>query len=178
MLQPTPEAYDLIKDLRVVRQYEDRPLDPADETAILEAGRWTGSAKNLQLWRFVAVRDADAKRQLSTFGAFAGLLAGAATVILPVQQPEGYEFDIGRVSQNMMLAAAAIGVGSCPTTMYEMDKVRALLGIPDDHVARYAIAFGYPEAQAEAQSRVNTKAAGLSGRIPFDDLVMYERFRA
>jgi len=177
VIEPTPDAYRLVTGLRVVRRYQDRPLEPDDERAVLEAGRWTGSSKNSQNWRFVVVRDADTKRHLSECGAFAGLLAGAATVIVPVQLPEGYEFDIGRVSQNMMLAAAAIGVGSCPTTIYEGARARALLDVPDDHVVRYALAFGYPAEEAEAEARRSAKAAGLSGRLPFDEVVMEERFR-
>ncbi|NNF65043.1 MAG: nitroreductase family protein [Acidimicrobiia bacterium] len=177
MLHQSPEAYDLIKNLRVVRRYEARSLSDSDERAILEAGRWTGSSKNTQNWRFVVVRDAETKARLAECGAFAGLLAGAATVIVPVQLPDGYEFDIGRVSQNMMLAAAALGVGSCPTTMYELDKVREILGVPEDHVPRYALAFGYPDVSGEQVARKGAKAAGLSGRLPFDEVVMIGKFR-
>ena len=177
MLNPSPEAYDLIKNLRVVRRYEARALSESDERAILEAGRWTGSSKNTQNWRFVVVHDAETKAELAECGAFAGLLAGAATVIVPVQLPEGYEFDIGRVSQNMMLAAAAVGVGSCPTTMYEVDRVRQILGVPDDHVPRYALAFGYPDESGEREARKGTRAAGLRGRLPYDEVVMMGKFR-
>jgi nitroreductase len=35
---------------------------------------------------------------------------------------------MGRVSQNMMLAAAALGVGSCPITLHRHDDARAVLG--------------------------------------------------
>ena len=40
--------------------------------------------------------------------------AGGTVAIAIVQEPGGYEFDSGRLAQNIMLAADAVGVASCP----------------------------------------------------------------
>ncbi len=170
------DAYESTLGLRAVRRFRDEPLSEEDLTRILEAGRWTGSSKNRQPWVFVVVEERERLVELSQCGQFAGPVAGAALAIVPVIEPEGYQFDAGRVAQNMMLAAAAIGVGSVPVTLYEEDRVRELLGIPSDHRARYAVAFGYPARDEEQAQRRLLRASGMTGRKDVADIVRRERF--
>ncbi len=92
---------------------------------------------------------------------------------MPVRTPDGYEFDIGRVSQNMMLAAAARGVGSCPITLHDEDCAARVLDVPTDHQARYAICLGYPDEPAEISQRAGRS---MGGRKPLDELVRRNRF--
>ncbi|HSJ29387.1 MAG TPA: nitroreductase family protein [Acidimicrobiia bacterium] len=173
MLQPAPEVYDAVTRLRVVRKFEDRPVSEEDLTAILEAGRWTGSSKNRQSWVFVVVRDRAQLDRLAECGDFTGPLRGAPLVIAPVRLPDGYDWDMGRVSQNMMLAAASLGVGSCPITLHRHDDARAVLGVPADHGCQWVVALGYPDEEAERASRGKNP---LSGRKPLSELVRYDRF--
>jgi len=136
---------------RVVRAFADRPLEPAHLTAILEAGRRSGSSKNLQRWAFVVVRDAETKRRLAGVGPFAGHVAGAAVAVALVtpdpraaDAPLSVVWDLGGVAARMMLVAWAIGVGSCPATVYDQDGCRAILGYPADRWCEYLLSFGYP----------------------------------
>ena len=108
-----------------------------------------------------------------TVGGSRARLRDARLVIVPVRLPEGYEFDIGRVSQNMMLAAFARGVGSCPVTLHDEACAAAVLGVPDDHSVRYALCFGYPDDEAERAARAGR---GYGGRKPLDQLVRHNRF--
>ena len=167
------DPYEAILGLRVVRQYSPDPLSEADTDAILEAGRWTGSAKNRQDWAFVVVDDPEQQARLADCGQFSQPLRDARLVILPVRLPDGYEFDIGRVSQNMMLAAAARGVGSCPVTLHDDECAAEVLGLPAGHQARYALCFGYPDMAAEGESRA---ARSMGGRKPLTELVKTNRF--
>ena len=173
MLTPSPDTYDAVKGLRVVRKFQNRQISDDDLTAILEAGRWTGSSKNRQSWSFVVVRDRGQLDRLAECGDFTTPVRNAPLVIAPVRLADGYDWDMGRVSQNLMLAAAAIGVGSCPITLHRHDDARAVLGVPDDHGCKWVIAMGYPDAEAEAAGR---EAIPLGGRKPLDELVRYERF--
>lgn len=173
MLTPSPAVYEAVKGLRVVRRFEDRPVADDDLTAILEAGRWTGSSKNRQSWSFVVIRDRDQIQRLAECGDFTTPMRGAAVVIAPVRLADGYDWDMGRVSQNMMLAAAAIGVGSCPITLHRHDDARQVLGVPDDHGCKWVIAMGYPDADAERAGRA---VFPLGGRKPLSELVRHDRF--
>lgn len=163
--------------LRAVRQFEPTAIPEDDVTAILEAGRWTGSARNRQEWAFVVMSESEDIARLVRAGRSDGPLSRANLVIALVRLPDGNDFDVGRVAQNMMLAAAARGIGSCPVTLHDQQIASEALELPDDdHVARRAIAFGYPEPEAEAAARANRRAAGTAGRKPLDVLVHHGRF--
>ncbi len=170
--RPT-DPYESVLNLRVVRKYLPQPVSAGDAAAILEAGRWTGSAKNRQDWAFLIVDDPDQQAQLAGCGQFSQPLRDAGLVIVPVRLPGGYEFDIGRVAQNMMLAAVTRGVGSCPVTLHDEGCAAEVLRLPPDHQARYALCFGYPDDDAELEQRASRS---MSGRKPLDRLIVRNRY--
>lgn len=162
------DNYDFVMGLRALRDYESDPLSNEDLGAILEAGRWTGSSKNQQAWSFVAVTDPEQIQALAGHGDFTQPVRDSVATIVLVREPGGNDFDIGRVAQNMMLAAKAIGVASCPITLHREREVAATLGIPDGAEARYAIALGYPTPTA--------KPRRFGGRKPAGDVVKLDRY--
>ena len=85
-----------------------------------------------------------------------------------MRTPGGYEFDSGRVAQNVMLAADAIGLATCPVTLHRDDEAAAVLGLPDGRRCRYAIALGYASADA--------RPGRMGGRKPLDELVHRNRY--
>lgn len=153
------DIYDFILGLRAIRDYEAEPLSNDDLGAILESGRWTGSSKNQQSWSFIAVTDPERLQGLAEHGEFTQPVRDSAATIVLVQEPGGNEFDIGRAAQNMMLAAKAIGVASCPVTLHRDRAAAAFLGVPDMAVARYAIALGYPSSDAKPRDFGGRKRA-------------------
>lgn len=175
MLQPDATVYDAVKGLRVVRHFLDRQVSDADLDAILEAGRWTGSSKNRQNWAIVVVQDREQLDRLAECGDFTTPLRNAPTTLVPVRLPEAYEWDMGRLAQNMMLAAAAVGVGSCPVTFHREEDAKRVLGVPDDHGARYGITLGYPDEAAEREGRAGRS---MGGRKDLDSIVHRDRFSA
>ena len=176
VVHPSPAAYRHILGLRVVRRFRPDPIPPEEMTAVLEAGRWTGSAKNRQGWAFIVVDDREGLERMATAGNFTGpVLAAAATVVL-VRLPNGHDFDLGRVAQNIMLAAAARGLGSCPVTLHIRERAREILAIPEGHEATWAIALGYPDEEAEPEQRRQAAAAGFTGRRPLAEVVHRGRF--
>ena len=165
-----------IRALRATRAYTPAALDEDDLNAILEAGRWTGSSLNSQPWTFVVVTGRDSKQKLSQAGNYATHLASAAVVVVLVGEPGRGEFDIGRAAQNMMLAADLVGIGSCPATLHHQEAVRHVLGLPEDRVARHAIAFGHPNPDVERLVRRNMKMVTGAARKPLTDVVRHETF--
>jgi nitroreductase len=143
---------------------------------ILEAGRWTGSSKNTQPWEFVVVTDQSDRQRLAECGSFTGPLLGAPLVVVVVRLPGGGDFDMGRVAQNMMEAAAALGIGSCPVTLHREPCARERLHVPDDHGCRWALAFGYPDIESEIGLRQGIRSTIPGGRKPLTELVHYGQF--
>lgn len=143
----TNDHYDNILSLRALRSYTDEPVPDAAIERLLEAARWTGSSKNLQNWSFIAV-DGDQKDRLADCGDFTGPLRTAPVALALVEEVPGFEFDIGRVAQNVMLAADALGLASCPITLHREDDAGTVLGLPDGARCLYAIAVGHPTDDA------------------------------
>jgi nitroreductase len=145
------DHYDFIIKLRAIRDYKSKSLSNEDLGAILEAARWTGSSKNRQSWSFVAVTDPERLEGLAEHGDFTQPIRDSAATIVLVKEPGGNMFDIGRAAQNVMLAAKAIGVASCPITLHREKDTAEFLGLPGG-VARYAVALGYPAEDARPRN--------------------------
>ena len=169
-LRPSDDTYRRILGLRAIRVFREEPLSDADLEAILEAGRWTGSSKNRQQWAFVVVDEPEGLERLATAGDFTEPLLGAAAAVAIVRLPGGYDFDLGRAAQNMMLAAAARGVASCPITLHHTERAHDILGIPPEHHCRFAVALGYPDTDRIPDALRAARERGLSGRRPLREL--------
>ncbi|MGD2060041.1 MAG: nitroreductase family protein [Acidimicrobiia bacterium] len=162
------DHYDFVMGLRAIRDYRRDPLSNDDLGAILEAGRWTGSSKNRQSWTFIALTDPERIKSLAEHGDFTQPVRDSVATIVLVQEPDGYEFDIGRAAQNMMLAAKAIGVASCPITLHRDQDAAEFLGVPEGATTRYAIALGYPTEDAEPRR--------FGGRKPAADVIRLDTY--
>ncbi len=169
LVAASPEMYDRILGLRVIRAFTDDPIPPIEMAAILEAARWTGSSKNVQGWEFIVV-DGDHLAALAGAGNYTDPLRNSAATIALVQTPDGNQFDIGRAAQNVMLAAAARGIGSCPITLHHTEKAADALALPDGYSCRYAIAIGYPFDEGELRMRRARRSGVMGGRKPVDEL--------
>lgn len=165
------EVYDAIRSLRVSRVFRPDPVPRDVLEAILDAGRWTGSSKNRQGWAFIVIDDDAGRERLASAGSFATPIRQATVAVALVRTAEGNDFDIGRVAQNLMLAAASLGVGSCPVTLHDSPRAREVTGIPSDAECRYAIALGFVDPPGEAAQRSTRRSQGFSGRKPLDEVV-------
>ena len=161
------DVYDSILKLRAIRDYQPEPISEEDLASILEAARWTGSSKNRQDWSFIVVTG-DRLQELAQHGDFTDPVRASAATIVLVKEEGGNLFDIGRAAQNIMLAAKAIGVASCPITLHRPAEARQFLGAPDGVETRYAVALGYPGEQATPRR--------FGGRKPAEAVVRYQKY--
>jgi nitroreductase len=164
------EMYDRILALRALRSYENRPVSATHVDQLIEAARWTGSSKNRQNWSFIVVDDPQQQLALAGAGDFTDPVRNAPLTIALVQEPEGYEFDTGRLAQNIMLAADALGLATCPITLHRDEVAAEVLGLPPGRRCRYAVAVGYP-AESAAPGK-------MGGRKPVDELRFFNRYGA
>jgi len=162
------DTYDEILGLRALRSYENRPVSPTHLGQLIEAARWTGSSKNLQNWSFIVVDDPQQREALAGAGDFTDPVRAAPLTIALVQEPAGYEFDTGRLAQNIMLAADALGLASCPITLHRDEVAAEVLGLPEGRRCRYAIAVGYPSESAAPRR--------FGGRKPVEELLHRNRY--
>ena len=176
------ELLELMRSMRSVRRFAPTPI-PADVVAgILDVGRWTGSAKNTQLWEVVVVDDRPVLVELSTLGQFAGHIATAPLAIVLVMGAGSAGLDAGRLAERLMLAAWAHGVGSCIGSIFpreNTDRAKALLGIPADRQVSTVLSLGYPAD--EHATRLSSTPGMTSiipglGRKPIGEFAYYGRY--
>jgi nitroreductase len=171
------EFTSVLRDLRQTRRYTADPVPEEVLHDLLEVARWTGSSKNSQPWHFLVVREPATLRRLSELGNFTSFVAGATlaiAVVLDGNNPAAEWYDEGRAQERLMLAAKAHGLGA-GTAWYSSEEaqrqVKELLGVPEPHVVRSVVAFGYPLDPTRHEN-----AGAMGGRKSLDELVRYERF--
>ena len=162
--------YDAIISKRDLRVYTDAAISDDVMHRILQAGRMAGSAKNMEANRLIVVTDQGVKDALAASGDFSSWI-GSSTAIVGFAAPSDQMrlFDVGRQAQNMMIAAHAEGVGSCPVTLHHADRTRAAVGLPDDWQMPMVITLGYPVAD-------HPESPLKRPRVSLDELVRRNRF--
>ena len=160
------DAQQAIVTKRDTRAYLPQPVSDEDLTTVLKAARMAGSAKNFQLTRLVVATDGEVRKKLATCGDFTTWIPAAPVILAFVIPVDGGRlFDVGRMAQNVMLSANALGLATCPVTFQHQDRIREALGLPDDLEAPMGVTLGHPDKAAPGRLR--------APRIPLDDLVRY-----
>jgi nitroreductase len=168
----------LLRRLRAVRQFRPEAIPQEVIDVLLDVARWSGTASNRQHWEIVVVQKKETLLALAKCEGYAHHLAGAAMGIVLVMagEPalvEQETYDEGRLSERLMLAAEAYGVGSCIGWLRGQGRTdaKALLGIPQERLVRTTISFGYPDEEARRARPKNTSA-----RKPVSESVHFERY--
>ncbi len=140
------ETFDAIRTMLAVRKYDDRPVPPDLVARIVEAGRLTGSSKNLQPWLFVVVRDPGTLKELGAMARSGPYIAQAPLAIAVANEVESAYgvSDASRAVQSMMLTAWSEGVGSNWVGFGNLEAPARLLGIPEQYNLMAILSFGYP----------------------------------
>lgn len=129
-----------IKNRRSCRKYTDEQITPEQLNAVLEAGTWAASGHGQQSAKMVVTQDPALISELSrlnaeVMGTTRDPFYGAPTVVMVFADKTsttGMQ-DATLVMGNLMLAAHAVGLGSCwinrGKQMFELPEGEALLKI-------------------------------------------------
>jgi nitroreductase len=137
---------------RSIRHYTARHVEREHVMEIINAGRWAPSGLNNQPWRFVIVRDGEIRRDLAGLTKYQGIIE-EAPVCIAVFVDRGAMYHevkdhqaMGACTQNMLLAAHALGLGAVwlGEILKNADRVRTLLGLPEELELMAVVALGYP----------------------------------
>ena len=151
-----------IKGRRSIRSYEPSPIDDKKLQLILEAARLAPSARNMQEWKFVVVRDPETKKKLVPAAKNQAFLAEAAAVIaacaLETQHIMTcgqlcYPMDLAIAVEHMALKAYEEGIGSCWIGAFHEDQAKEILGIPQRVRIVALLALGYPKESPPPRPR-------------------------
>ena len=135
------------------REYLPTPVTRETLEQILDAGRRAATACNDQPWEFIVLIDPECRKQLAELVTYGRFIAQAPVCVVVACRPSwGYLEDGSAATENMLVAAAALGVQSCwiggDKAAYA-GAVSKFLGVPEGHKLVSLITLGYaakPEA--------------------------------
>lgn len=146
------ELMEAIRARRSIRRFLEKPVEEEKILAVLDSGRLAPSARNMQDWRFIAVRDQATRQKLAVaakdqqFVAQAPVViaaCGTSNYIMTCGQPT-YAIDVTIALDHMTLAAASLGLGTCWIGAFYEDQAKKILGVPDDVRIVALMPLGYP----------------------------------
>jgi nitroreductase len=176
-------ALTVIHERKSVRHFTGGPVSEKEVQTILHAGMAAPSAMHMLPWTFIVVSDKKMLGDLSAGLPFAKMLADAGTAIIVCVSPKeaamGKEefaiLDGACASENVLLAAEALGLGAVWTAVYPdkelMDHVRKLLNIPQAIIPLNVIPIGHPTGDDQLRRKYKDNAIYPEKRAGKNNLV-------
>ncbi|HZO82694.1 MAG TPA: nitroreductase family protein [Candidatus Binataceae bacterium] len=164
------DALEALLTRRVARAYSDQPVGLEQLARIIDAGRHAMSARNLQPWQFIVVRERATLREMGALCSTGRYVADAPAAIVVLKDrgnTRWADVDCAHAVQNMANAGWAMGLGTCWVGNFDGDKLAALLGIPEEWPIFTVLPFGYPSAANPPQAKALKPRA---------EVVHYERW--
>ena len=163
---------EIIKGRRSIRRYQDQEIPEEDLNQVLEAIRWSPSWANTQCWEVIVIKDSGIKQKLqeilspsnpSSKGiveapvviALCGKLASAGYKKGEAVTKFGdwFMLDIGIATQNLCLTAHYLNLGTVIVGIFNHDKAKEVLRVPEGFEVVSLIPLGYPAKEASAPPR-------------------------
>jgi nitroreductase len=161
-----------IKERRSIRKYEDKDVPEDVLNSLLDAVRWSPSWANTQCWELIVIREkalkeglrdtifpknpatnaiADAPVLLALCGRLKS--SGYYKDIVTTKFGDWFMFDLGIFTQTLCLAAQSLGLGTVIVGLFDHDKAKKVVKVPDGYELVVLIPLGYPAKISSAPKR-------------------------
>ena len=147
------DAMEAILSRRSIRKYANQPVPEPVLKQLLQAAMAAPSAGNEQPWQFVVIDDRKILDEIPTFHPHSSMLREAPIAILvcgdlKLAKYKGWVQDCSAATENLLLAAHALGLGAVWLGVYPIEELvgemRRLLGAPEHVVPFSLVSVGYP----------------------------------
>ncbi len=171
------DLMEAIKTRRSIRRYKPLQVPETLLRDVLNAARLAPSADNAQPWKIIAVRDEAVRSKLASACNGQKFMAQAPIILVACGIPEdafqtvgGYMsshvIDTSIAVDHLTLAAHALGLGTCWIASFKEDKVREILGVPEDVRVIALTPLGYSDETPDRTPRKN-----------LEDLTVFDRYQ-
>ncbi len=162
------DLFTAIQRRHTSRQFDGTPIIKSDLEKIVDAGHLAPTGYNIQPLHFVVVTDHEMIQYLSKADEW---IANAGAVIMVILDPSRSDFtteDGSAATENMLLAATALGFGSCwvegDIVPYEME-FKETFNIPDEFRLFSLVPIG-----------INPSSPKLKEKKPLEEVLHWEKF--
>jgi len=167
---------DLIEKRKSIRSYKPQDVEEEKLNYILQAFRKAPSAKNLQPWKLIVVKDKKKISDLSIACNNQTFISEAPILIVACAKEDeaygvmggymnSYPIDIALALEHLILAATEKGLGTCWIGAFKEKLVKDLLDVPDNVRVVAITPVGYPAIEGRTR-----------GRKPISEIVCYDKY--
>lgn len=163
------ETVEAISKRVSVREYQSKPIPKRLLEKLVEAGRRAPTARCLEPWEFVVIVDRETLNKLGQIAKSGSFIKDAASCIAIFCKDTKYYLEDGcAATENILLAAADLGLGACWVAGDKkpyVGEISRLLGVPSDLKLVSLISLGWPKEQIKQAKNRSLK-----------DVIHWERF--
>jgi nitroreductase len=157
------DTINTILNRRSIRKYKDKKIPAEIINNLLKAAMYAPSAFNMQPWEFIVIDDKAVFENIITAVPYTEMIREASHVIIVCgnfDMEKNNDFilqDCSASAQNILLAAHALGIGTCwiaSSGINEtVDALKKLFILPVNILPVAVISLGYPDETPEAEDR-------------------------
>ena len=148
-----------------IRQYKDQPVEQEKIDIMLKAAMAAPTAVNLQPWHFIVITDKEtigmlAGRQPTNAPLLIALCGDTDKTMMPdgkTKLPDFWEQDVSAATENLLLAAHALGLGAvwtgCYPAMDRVEEVSKVLNCPKNIIPVAVVRVGYPDEAPKPKNK-------------------------
>jgi nitroreductase len=163
------KTFDALSKRASVRAYRKEPIEDALLEKLVDAGRRAPTARAVEPWEFVVIRDRGMLQKLGEIATSGSFVKDAASAIVIFCHETKYYLEDGcAATENILLAASDLGIGACWIAGDKKpyaETVMKLLGARQELRLISIIALGWPEKETP-QSKAR----------PLKDVIHWERY--
>jgi nitroreductase len=181
------DFFDVIKTRNSIRKYIDKPVEPEKLEQIMTAAQLAPSWRNGQCWKFIVVSDPAKKKELirctSLFNQ--SWLGKEYAIIVACADPSRsgfrndqryYLVDVAIAMEHLILAATALGLGTCWIGGFEEDKIKSVLEIPADYRVVAMTTLGFPAEREGIVGKITKSIVKSYDRKPLSEVYSMNRW--
>lgn len=151
------DTFEAFKNRISVREYSDRPVEKEKLEKMVDAGRLAPTARGEQPWEFVVVTKKEKVKELADITDHGKFMSGAAASIVIFCKDTKYYLEDGcAATENVLLAATALGVASCWIAGDKKEygiRIAKALNVPESFKLISVLSLGYPKVRPEPHNK-------------------------
>ena len=165
------DALEAINKRRSIREYKDKLVPKDLLEKIVDAGRYAATARDIQPWEFIVITDPAILTRIAELAVNGNFVSKAKACIAVYSSDTKYYLEDGcAATQNMLVAATALGIGSCWVAGDKKpycNDISSLLHVSSAFKLISLISLGYPESQ---------EAFRIKEKRPLSEVLHWEKF--
>ena len=175
------DIFEVIKTRKSIRKFTNKPVESEKIEKIMTAAQQAPSWRNGQCWKFIVINDPEKKKELiRCTGTFNGSWLGHEhAIIVACGNPEQsgvrndkyyYMVDVAIAMENLVLAATALGLGTCWIGAFDEAKMKTLLKIPNTYRIVAITPLGYPAKKDSLMGQIAQRVVKSKNRKPMAEV--------